>query len=219
MRRSLDRRDWVGLGIVALLLVVTAAVYAQLPERMAIHFDASGQPDSFLTKPLAVALGPAIGIGTVLLFRILPVIDPLGANISAFKRYYDLLAVVTVGILAYVQGLVLAYNLGYRFDITQAIVPVLAVVYYVAGLVVENAEQNWFVGIRTPWTLSDEEIWNRTHERSGILFKLAAVVSLFALAFPDYFAYLAIGPIAVAALLSTVYSFVLFRRKQRGELR
>lgn len=219
MHTPLDRRDLIGIGIVVLMAVVTAAVYAQLPEQVAIHFDDSGQPDNFLAKPLGVALLPAVGVGVVLLFRLLPAVDPLGANVSAFRRYYDLLAVVTVAVLAYTQGLVLAYNLGYRFDVLQATVPVLTVVYYVAGLVVENAEQNWFVGIRTPWTLSDEEVWNRTHERSGILFKLAGLVALPAILFPEYFIYLAVGPVAAAALLSTTYSFVLYRRKQRGELR
>ncbi len=151
---ELDRRDLVGSAIILLTVVVSAFVYPDLPEQMAIHFGSSGEPDSFVAKPIAVALLPVLAVGMVALFKVLPRLDPLGENFEAFQAYYDLVAVVVVGVLAYVQGLVLAWNLGYDVPITRAIVPMLAVVYYVVGVVIENARQNWFVGIRTPWTLS-----------------------------------------------------------------
>lgn len=213
---ELDRRDLIGGGIVLLTVVVSVASYPELPERLAIHFDASGTADGYMDKPLGLALLPAVAAGVVVMFKILPTIDPLGENFAKFERYYDLTAVVVVGVLAYAQGVVVAWNLGYSFDVMQALVPVLAVVFYVAGVVIENAEQNWFVGIRTPWTLSSEEVWNRTHERSGILFKLAGLVALLAIPFPEYFTALVIGPIVVAALIPTVYSYVLYRRLDRA---
>lgn len=213
---NLDRRDLAGLGIVGLTAILSVVAAPQLPDQMAIHFDAGSQPDSFVAKPLGLAFAPLLAAGLVVLFRILPAIDPLGKNFADFQRYYDLIAVEAVGVVAYVHVLIVLWNLGYRFDVTQAIVPVLAVTYYVAGLVIENASQNWFVGIRTPWTLSDEAVWNETHRRSGILFKLAGLVTLLAIPFPEYFVLLAIGPIAVAALVPTVYSFVLYRRLHRG---
>jgi uncharacterized membrane protein len=208
----LDRRDTIGLAIVAITIVVSALAYPSLPDQLAIHFGAGGQPDNFLATPLALALIPAIALGIVVLFKILPWLDPLGENTAAFQQYYDLVAVLTVGILAYVQGLILAWNLGYDFAIGQALVPVLAITYYVVGVVIENAEQNWFVGIRTPWTLSNERVWRETHDQTAILFKLAGVLALLAIPFPDQFALIAIGPIAVAAVLATIYSFVIYRR-------
>lgn len=209
---QLDRRDTIGLSIVALTVVVSILAYPSLPERLAIHFGSGGEPDSFLAKPLALAIMPVLGVGAVVMFKILPRLDPLGENVAAFQRYYDLVAVLAVGILAYVQGVVLAWNLGVDFSIMHAIVPLLAVSYYVVGVVIENAEQNWFVGIRTPWTLSNEAVWRETHDRTAVLFKLAGVVTLAAIPYPDLFALFAIGPIAVAALVATVYSFVVYRR-------
>jgi uncharacterized membrane protein len=218
MRPPLNRRNVAGAALVALMAAAAAVVYPDLPERMAVHFGDTGQPDGYLPRLYAVAVGPVAGLGALVLFQALPRIDPLGENVAGFQRYYDLLAVVTVGILAYVHGLVLAYNLGYRVNVATLAVPLVAVTLVVAGYVVENAEQNWFVGIRTPWTLSDEEVWAATHERTGALFKLAGVVSLSALAFPEHFLLLVVGPAVAAALFGTVYSFVLYRRKQRGQL-
>lgn len=208
----LDRRDVAGLAIVAVTALVSVLAYPALPSRLAIHFDAAGQPDTVVSKPVALAILPVVAAGLVALFRVLPSIDPLGENFAEFQRYYDMIAVVGVGVVGYAHVLVVLWNLGYRFDVGQALVPVLAVTYYVTGLVVENASRNWFVGIRTPWTLSDEEVWDETHSRSGVLFKIAALVALLALPFPGYFTLLAVGPVVVAALLPIAYSFVLYRR-------
>ncbi len=209
---SPTRRTTVSLGIVALTAIASAMVYPDLPTQMAIHFDSTGQPDDYLSKPLATALIPALAVGITGLFAVIPRLDPLGENFEEFRRYYDIAAVVTVGVLAYVHALVLGYNLGYAFDIQQALAPVLAVVAIVFGYVVENANQNWFIGIRTPWTLSDETVWKQTNERSGVLFKIAGLVALLAVPFPEYFEVLAIAPLALAALVPTVYSYVLYRR-------
>lgn len=213
---ELERRDVVGSVIVLVSVVASVVASPELPAELAIHFDASGTPDTVVSKTLGLALMPLIGAGVVALFRVLPAIDPLGENVAEFQRYYDLVAVVTVGVVAYAHAVVLVWNLGYRFDVTQAIVPVLAVTYYVTGMVVENASRNWFVGIRTPWTLSDERVWDRTHERSAVLFKAAGAVALLAIPFPEFFEVLAIGPIVVAALVPMGYSFVLYRRLQRN---
>ena len=215
---SRSRRDLAGGGIVFLMALAAALLYPRLPEQMAVNFSAGGQPNGYLARPFAAALLPGVAAGVLVLFKLVPAIDPLGENIGRFQRYYDFFVVFTVGILAYVHGLMLAYNIGYRFDMTTVIVPLLAVTLIVAGYVIENAKQNWFVGIRTPWTLSDEEVWDRTHERAGVLFKLAGLVSLVALAFPEYLEVLVVGPVAAAAIFATVYSFVLYRRKQRGQL-
>ena len=207
------RRTLLGAAILAVAAVGTVLVYPDLPAEMAIHFDAGGEPDSYLAKPFAAALLPALGLGMLALFAVIPRLDPLGENFAAFERYYDLVVVVTVAILAYVHALVVGYNLGYRFEIERLLAPVLAVAAVTFGYVVENAKQNWFVGIRTPWTLSDEDVWAETHERSGVLFKLAGLIALLAVPFPEYFVYLAIAPLALAALVPTVYSYVLYRRR------
>jgi uncharacterized membrane protein len=179
---------------------------------MAIHFTVEGTPDDYLDRPIALALLPALELAILGMYAIIPRLDPLGENISEFEAHYDLVAIVTVAILAYVHGAILGYNLGYRFEMGQVIAPMLAVVGIVFGTVVENAEQNWFVGIRTPWTLSDEDVWARTHERSAILFKIAGLLALLAIPFPEYFALLAVAPLALAALIPSAYSYVLYRR-------
>lgn len=216
MSPTLHRRDTTGLVIVTLTVLVSALAYDSLPATLAIHFDASGSPDQTLAKPLALALTPALAALLVVLFRVLPAIDPLGENVESFQGYYDRIAVMAVGVVGYVHLVVVAWNLGHEFSVTQAIVPVLALTYYVAGTVMEHAEQNWFVGIRTPWTLSSQAVWDRTHERTAVLFKLAGVVALLALPFPDYVVAIAVVPIVLVTVVATVYSFVVYRQVSRS---
>jgi len=209
---SSNRRLLAGLGLVVLMGVASASAYQTLPEQVAIHFDSTGTPDDYAEKTLGVALVPGLALAVVAMYEVLPRIDPLGENFREFQSYYDLAAVTTVALLAYVHLLVLGWNLGYELRMEQALAPMLAVLGVVFGYVMENARQNWFVGIRTPWTLSDEEVWRKTHQRCGVLFKIAGILALLALPFPDYFEVVAIAPLAAAALLPTVYSYVLYRR-------
>lgn len=213
---SQKRRALAGFGIVLFSALASLLAYPELPRQMAIHFAADGTPDDYLARPFAVALLPALSVVILGVYAGIPRIDPLGENIAEFEGYYDLAVVVTIAILAYAHGAVLGYNLGYQFDIAQVLAPVLAVTGLVFGAVVENAKQNWFVGIRTPWTLSNEEVWTRTHERSGVLFKIAGLLALFAIPFPQYFELLAVAPLALAALLPTIYSYVVYRRLSRA---
>ena len=213
---SQKRRTIAGLAIVSLTALASVLAYPDLPRQMAIHFTADGTPDSYLDRPLAVALLPALGVAILGLYAVIPRLDPLGENIAEFEGYYDLAAVATVAVLAYTHAAILGYNLGYRFEMGQVIAPLLAAVGLVFGTVVENAKQNWFVGIRTPWTLSDEEVWTRTNERGGLLFKIAGLVALLAIPFPQYFEVLAIVPLALAALIPSAYSYVLYRRLNRA---
>jgi uncharacterized membrane protein len=206
------RRDLATGGIVALLAVVSALYAPQLPEEMAIHFDAAGEPDSYMATELALAGGIALTAGIAVMFAVLPRIDPLGENFEAFQGVYDASAVGIVAFMAYVHGLVLAYNLDVEFGMLQALSPAIAGLYLLVAVLVRRAEQNWFVGIRTPWTLSDERVWNRTHERAAPLFVVAAALALAGVVVPEYAVLLISAPAAVIAFGATVYSFVVYRR-------
>lgn len=88
----------------------------------------------------------------------------------------------------------------------------MAVLYYAVGALAEQAEQNWSVGFRTPWTLSSEAVWTDTHALAGKLMRAAAVLTLGGLALPEYALPFLAGPVALVALFATVYSYWDYRR-------
>jgi len=204
-------RHLVGGGIVLLTAVASVLASPEMPAEMVTHWNTEG-PNGTMDRTLALAGLPALAAALLTMFELLPRVDPLGEHITDLGRYYDLLVMVVVGLIAYVHGIVIAWNLGYDFAVVQAVAPAVAVVYFVAGVVIARVDKNWFVGIRTPWTLSSDRVWERTHARGAVLFKASAVLALGAVALPEYAMAFLVGPIAVSALYLTVYSYLEYRR-------
>ena len=207
-----NRRTMAGLGVFLVAVVSSVIVAPSLPERLTTHWNAAGTPDETMSKQVVLLGGPAIVLGLVVFFELIPRIDPLAENITAFQDAYDALAVVLVAFMAYAYGFVLAWNLGYQVAIEQVLAPGIAVVYLAVGFLLERAERNWFIGIRTPWTLSSDTVWRHTHDRTAPLFKLSGLIALSSLLFPSYFVYFIAGPAAAIALFATVYSYIDYRR-------
>ncbi|MEF8880894.1 MAG: DUF1648 domain-containing protein [Halapricum sp.] len=113
------RSDLVATGLLAATALAGVVLWNDLPAEMAIHFDASGTPDNYVDKPLGVLLAPAIGFGAIWFTRLSARADP-----SADPRVIAGAVYFVGGLIAYVQALVLAYNLGHRFSMTTALVPV-----------------------------------------------------------------------------------------------
>jgi uncharacterized membrane protein len=94
----------------------------------------------------------------------------------------------------------------------QAMSPALAIMYYYAGVLLKNTHRNWFVGIRTPWTMTSEIVWKKTHEVGSNLFQIAGLLSLTALFIPQYALYLVLAPVLFIVIFVFAYSYYLYRQ-------
>jgi len=212
LRVNTRQRFLLAIGLVALSALVSVLAAPALPERMISHWNIAGQPDATMATPVALVLFPALSAALVGLFWLLPRIDPLGENVVAFRPAYDwFLVVLTAYLLALHVG-VIAFNLGFRFDFTAFVLAGVAVLFYAVGELLSHARRNWFVGIRTPWTLSSEAVWDRTHALGGRLFKVTALLTLVGLIFGEYAVYFLLVPALLTAAATVIYSFVLYRR-------
>jgi uncharacterized membrane protein len=205
--------------IIALLIVAASFglgwyLYPQLPEKTASHWNAAGQVNGYMGKLWGTILFPLISLGLWVLFLIIPVIDPKRENIAVFRKYYDRFLVVFFLFLFYIYSLTLIWNLGFHFELVQYLVPGLAVLFYAVGDLVGHALPNWFIGIRTPWTLSSKTVWEKTHRLGGKLFKAAAITSLIGILFPKIAFWFVVGPILAVALGLVVYSYREYAREQ-----
>jgi|APHM01.1.fsa_nt_gi Predicted integral membrane protein len=209
---ELRGRNVLGTVIVAASALAGLSLVGGLPEQIAIHFGPAGQPDGYVGRTIAVVVLPAVQALLVGVFAVLPRIDPLGENIEKFGHAYDVLALSTVGFVGYSHVVVLLWNAGYAFSVAQALAPAVAVLYYTVGAVLERAEQNWFVGIRNPWTLSDEQVWEDTHVIGGSLFKLISVPALVGAVLPRYTVALIAVPAVVVAVGTAAYSYWDYQR-------
>jgi uncharacterized membrane protein len=203
------------LGIILISFAIGAYLYPQMPDPMPSHWNANGDVDGYMPKFWGLFLMPLFSLALLGLFLLIPRIDPLKANIQKFRGYFDRFILLIMAFFLYIYLLTLLWALGFTFQFVLAMVPAFAILFYYAGILVENSKQNWFIGIRTPWTLSSERVWDKTHKLGGKLFKAAALIGLLGLVFQDYAIWLVILPVLFVAGYTIVYSYVEFQKEAR----
>lgn len=196
-------------------LAVNLLFYPRLPDLMASHWGISGRVDGYVTKTTGILILPLTSLVLYLLFIFLPRFDPIHPNFPKFKKYYIGFVNVILIFLFYLNILVIAWNLGYRFDITRLLMPALATIFFFAGVLIGKAQRNWFVGIRTPWTLSSDTVWQKTHALGKNLFKLSALLTLLGAIFPRLAFVLVFFPIIFSSVFLFVYSCYLFQKQAK----
>ncbi|MBC7261959.1 MAG: SdpI family protein, partial [Chloroflexi bacterium] len=202
------------IAIVAIILLAFAAgisVYPRMPARMASHWNAQGEVDGYMTRFWGVFFLPFMLVGLALLLLLLPRIDPLRKNIAQFQAQYERFVVLALAFFLYVYLFTLAANLGWKVDIIRVLAPGMAILFYGVGVLVEHAKRNYFIGIRTPWTLASEEVWNRTHQAGGKWFKVAALFALGGVVWPQWGIWFIMVPVLLVALYTMVYSYLEYQ--------
>ena len=206
------------LLIIILILIsfgIGAYSFPQMPEKMASHWNTKGEADGYMSKFWGLFLMPIILLGLFLLFILIPKIDPLKENIAKFRKYFDGFIVLITLFLFYIYLLTIAWNLGKRFNMGQMMMPALGMLFYYCGILTENAKRNWFIGIRTPWTLSSERVWNKTHKIGGKLFKVAGLIAFLGIFFPNYAFYFILVPALLVAFYTIIYSYFEYQKETK----
>ena len=108
---------------------------------------------------------------------------------------------------------ILLWNTGTQIS-PNAVIPLgMGLLFYYAGVLTENAEQNWFIGIRTPWTLSSEKVWKRTNRLGGKLFRIAGITAFSGVFFPEYAIYFILVPAVIVVVITVVYSYLEYKKE------
>lgn len=185
-----------------------------MPEKIALNWNAQGKVSNYISKFWGLFLMPLLSLGLFLLFIIIPKIDPLRQNIEKFRKYYDGFGILTIVFLFYLYFLMIFWNVGFRFSVIQFLVPALSILIYYVGILTEKAKRNWFIGIRTPWTLSNESVWNKTHKIGGKLLKIAGVITFLAIFFQKYALFFILLPLISVTIYTIIYSYLEYHRKE-----
>ena len=208
----------ITLVLIGLALLAGAVLWTQLPEQMASHWDANDQVNGHISKFWGVLLMPLITLGMLALFLVLPGMDPLKANIAQFRETFNLFIVLIVAFMLYVHGLTLAWSLGYQdFKMSSAMLPFMGVLFIGVGYMLRKAKRNFFIGIRTPWTLSSDTVWDKTHQLGSVLFMASGVLAIIGGFFGGMAAFwLMFIPLIGSSLFLVVYSYVLYRGETKA---
>ena len=214
---NIRKSEIIILAIILLSFAIGIYSYHQMPEKVASHWNAQGQVNGYMSKFWGVFLMPIISVGLLLLLIFIPRIDPLKSNIQQFRKYFDGFVVLIMVFLFYIYLLTIFWNSGYTFNMTTFLSPALAVLFYYTGILIENAKRNWFIGIRTPWTMSSDKVWDKTHKIGGKLFKIAGVVALLAIFFESFAIFFIVVPVILISIYTVVYSYFEYQKENSHE--
>jgi len=209
--------------IVVLIMLVAATLaglllWNQLPDQMASHWNVNDQVDGYMSRFWGVFLLPLITLGMLVLFLAVPSIDPLKANIAQFRGAFNLFIVLIVAFMIYLYWLTLAWNLGFtNFRMSGAMLPAIGLLFVFIGFMMRQAKRNFFIGIRTPWTLSSDTVWNETHRVGAVLFMVSGVLAFLGAFFGGTTAFwMMFAPIIGSTIFLLVYSYMLYRRETQA---
>lgn len=200
-------------GLVLLSFILSIYFYPQVPEQMATHWNSHGEVDGYMSKLWGLFFMPLMITGLVIMFLVIPRIDPGKENIAKFRKYYDGFIVLFILFMVAVHLQTLLWNTGIKISPNAVLPAGIGLLFYYTGILTENAERNWFIGIRTPWTLSSERVWKRTNRLGGKLFRIAGIATIFGAFFPELAMYFILVPVIFVAGFTVVYSYVEYQKE------
>ncbi|HEY8392393.1 MAG TPA: DUF1648 domain-containing protein [Capillibacterium sp.] len=209
------RAEWYIPLILLLVFLLGWVIYPALPEKIATHWNLNGEVDGYGSRFTGVFFLPLMTFGMYLLFLFLPLIDPRRKNYPEFIKTYRL---VKLGFVVFMTGLhllTLAFNLGYPINIGRCVNFFLGLLFTLLGWGLPRIRHNYFLGIRTPWTLASPSVWTRTHRLGGKLYFWSGQAIIFGTLLPDRPRFwLMMGFSVGSTLVVTVASYLYFRRTE-----
>lgn len=202
--------------IISILLLIIPfiliAVYWQdLPDKIPLHWNAAGEVDKYSESRWGIFVLPGLSLLIFLFLFIVPKIDPKGNFGQFLKTYWTILNILMFFFLI-IFMLVLYVSLGYEFDQAFFIHSALYVLFMLLGNFFGKIRPNYFIGIRTPWTLENEEVWRKTHKMAGVLWVVFSLLMLLLnFIWPEIGEKLFIPYVLVITLVPAVYSFFVFK--------
>lgn len=216
MKKFELKKEIVPIIFLVLTIIASIATYKYLPDRVVSHWNFQGVADGWSSKNFHAIFFPCLILFMYLLFYFLPTIDPKRERYQEFEKVYYIFESMMIGVLFIVFLVATLFNLGYDIPIGNVISLVIGIMMIVIGNYMGKIKNNWFVGIKTPWTLSSENVWNKTHRFGGRAFIVFGLIIITA-------PYLNVVLATVIFLLGTflvvfgtmIYSYLLYRKENK----
>ncbi|WP_432662123.1 SdpI family protein [Wukongibacter baidiensis] len=190
----------------------TIFVYSSLPERIPGHFNFKGEVDRYDDK-ISVFFTALLPLAIYLLMLFLPKIDPKRKSYQKHKKAYDISKTIMVIFMVMLHWVIILYSLGFNIDVGIIVRVGVGILFIVLGNFMSQIRHNYFFGIKTPWTLSNETVWKKTHRVGAFSFIVAGLIMIASSPFSGIMAQASlITAIAVAALYPIVYSYIVYRK-------
>lgn len=212
---KLHKLDYVNLLLILLTIAMAIYFYPLLPAKVATHWNFAGEVDGWGSKNFQVFFLPLLIIGIYLLFQILPKLDPKKINYEQFATAYKVFQLVLMVFLVFMFLVTNLANTGVAIAVGPVVSSAIGLMFIVFGMLMPKLKNNWFVGIRTPWTLSSDHVWQKTHQLGKYMFIVAGILFFFISYLPLSWAWPGFILLIVVLLVPVIYSYFLFKKEQK----
>jgi len=204
--------------ITVVATIVTSIIsYRYLPEKVISHWNLYGQADGWTSRSFHVIFFPTLIGFMYLLFLVLPNIDPKKERYQEFATVYNIFRSMILSVLFVIYLIATLVNLGYDINVGKLVPLIIGLMFVVMGRYMDRIKNNWFVGIRTPWTLSSENVWQKTHRLGGWMFVIFGVVLIFTPWMPEKVAMFAFIACIISVILVPLVASYVFYAKEKKE--
>lgn len=202
------------IALILISFMMSIYFYAHFPDRIPTHWDFKGNVNGTSSKGFGAFFIPIINMVVYLLILLLPNIDPRRDRYAQFAKPYHIVKTAIVAFMTLVYLYIGCIGLGYKIFSMNTLTSVsLGILFIIIGNYLGKVKSNWFIGIRTPWTLSNEEVWNKTHRLGGKLFVLCGFILMFGVLLPtNVYGIIFITSILIVSLIPIVYSYWLYKK-------
>ncbi|WP_243524971.1 SdpI family protein [Bacillus pseudomycoides] len=200
--------------LISITLLAWVIAWPHLPNTIATHWS-GGTADGFSSKLTGMMSMVGIMIGCYVFLNVLQKIDPKKENYEKFSKALmminnSLLVVLFIGNIDIITN-----GLGYKLFINRVPELLVGILFLIIGNYLPQCKPNFFVGMRNPWTLSNEEVWRKTHRFSGKVFVVLGLVMIVSIVVPaDWRSYMMFAMILIAVVLTNGYSYILYKKEQ-----
>lgn len=210
-------RKWIPFVLVALAAVASAVTWPRLPAQVPVHWNIDGQVDRYGSRLEGVLLVPIIMMVVAVLLPLAPRIDPRARNYDKFQPTYAIAINAVLVLLLAVHALILAASLGIAVPVARLLPVGVGILFITLGNILPRTRSNWFMGIRTPWTLSSDRVWERTHRVGGYLMFGAGVALVIAAAVAptELLVPVIIATVVIVSVGSVGYSYAAWRQEHQ----
>ncbi|MEZ4775495.1 MAG: SdpI family protein [Bacteroidia bacterium] len=206
------KRNWPTLVVAILPFILLALFWNRLPGQVPLHWNVNGEIDNYGPKATLVIF-PFITFSVVVLLWAVPFIDPKKKG-EYFQPTLNTLGLVLAAFMLFIFILILVSSLGYKKDISSFVIIGVLLLLMIIGNYFGKLRPNYFVGIRTPWTLEKEEVWIKTHRFAGVLWVFGSLCMIVLTLFMprEAFAYVFIPFIILISTAPLIYSYIIYKK-------
>lgn len=207
------KTEWLSIVLLAITGVIAWYFYNHFPAIIPIHWNIAGEPDNWGSGKMNAIVLPSVILGTYLMFLVLPYLDPKKERYEQFAKTYHVFKSIFVGFMLIIYVATGLSALGYPIKIGAVVPGLVGVLFVIIGNYMGKLKMNWFVGVKTPWTLSSEEVWNKTHRFSGKIFVIAGLLMIIQIWLPITLKWIVfIGTISMLIFGSFGYSYYIYKK-------